>query len=171
MADKKKSALQKRLKQNEGVKSGTVRMGAAGKGLRKYNAKTGRWEKIGYGSRTGAKSTSAPASLRPGTSKPPTASKPTPKATAAASNRSTGRAAMAKAAAKQGRANTTAARATPAEKTYKAASEAVSRVVRGAQGNWITAADREKSRRKAQVEANARARVIERLKERQKRGK
>lgn len=33
-----------RLKQNKGVKAGTVKMGAGGKVMRKYNAKTGRWE-------------------------------------------------------------------------------------------------------------------------------
>lgn len=33
-----------RLKQNKGVKAGTVKMGAGGKVMRKYNAKTGKWE-------------------------------------------------------------------------------------------------------------------------------
>lgn len=39
-------ARQRRLEQNKGVKSGTVRAGAAGRGVRKYNAKTGRWERV-----------------------------------------------------------------------------------------------------------------------------
>lgn len=168
----KKSALQKRKEQNKEVKSGTVRMGAKGKGLRKYNSKTGRWEKIGYGSRTGAKSTSAPASLRPNTSKPTAASKPTPKATSAASNKSAGRAAMAAAAAKQGRANTTAARATPAEKVYKAVGGSVGSIIRNAQREtWISKADREKRARQAKFEADALKRSRERLKELQKKGK
>ena len=33
-----------RIKQNKGVKAGTVRTGAKGQTVRKYNAKTGRWE-------------------------------------------------------------------------------------------------------------------------------
>jgi hypothetical protein len=176
VAEKKKSALQKRLEQNKGVKAGTVRMGAKGKGLRKFNEKTGRWEKFGYGSRTGAKSTKAPTSLRPPTGKTDTpkaapVSKPTAKAKAAAMNKSAGRASMAAAAAKQGRANTKAARATPAEKTYKAASEAVGRFMNRSQQDWISRADREKRARQAKVEADALKRSRERLKELQKRGK
>lgn len=177
MAEKKKSALQKRLEQNKGVKSGTVRMGAKGKGLRKFNEKTGRWEKFGYGSRTGAKSTKAPTSLRPPTGKtdtpkPAPVSKPTAKAKAAAMNKSAARTAMASASAKQGRAITKAARGTPAEKGYKAASEAVGRFVSRAQRDtWISRADREKRARQAKVEADALKRSRERLKELQKRGK
>lgn len=45
-----KSAAEKarlrRLEQNKGVKGGTIRAGAAGRGVRKYNAKTGRWERV-----------------------------------------------------------------------------------------------------------------------------
>jgi hypothetical protein len=41
-----KKALAKRLQQNKGVKGGTIRAGAAGKGVRKYNAKTGRWDRV-----------------------------------------------------------------------------------------------------------------------------
>lgn len=41
-----KKALAKRLEQNKGVKGGTVRAGAAGRGVRKYNAKTGRWDRV-----------------------------------------------------------------------------------------------------------------------------
>lgn len=39
-------ARQRRLEQNKGVKGGTIRVGAAGRGVRKYNAKTGRWERV-----------------------------------------------------------------------------------------------------------------------------
>lgn len=39
-------ARQRRLDQNKGVKGGTIRAGSAGRGVRKYNAKTGRWERV-----------------------------------------------------------------------------------------------------------------------------
>lgn len=58
MTEQEKKARARRLAQNKGVKAGTVRTGAGGKYLRKYNATTGRWEKIGaakgsgYGRRT-----------------------------------------------------------------------------------------------------------------------
>lgn len=176
MADKKKSALEKRLEQNKGVKAGTIRMGAKGKGLRKFNAATGRWDKVAYGSRTGAKSTKAPASLRPTgaptPSKPAAPSKPSAKAKAAATNKSAGRAAMATAAAKRGRAITKGERATPAEKSYKAVSEAIGRVVNRAQRDtWISQADREKRARQAKLEAESLKRARERLKALQNRGK
>lgn len=53
-----KSGVQRRKAQNQGVKGGTVRTGAKGKFVRKYNDKTGRWEKVqstagtGYGKST-----------------------------------------------------------------------------------------------------------------------
>lgn len=175
MPNKKKSALEKRQEQNKGVKSGTVRMGAKGKGLRKYNEKTGRWEKIGYGSRTGAKSTQAPASLRPVSgqaAKPAATSKPTAKAKSAATDKSAARASMAKATAKRGSAITKAERATPAVKVHKAASEAIGRVVKNAQRDtWISQADRDKRAKQAKLEAESLKRSRERLKELQKRGK
>lgn len=40
------SGASKRKLQNVGIKSGTVRLGAKGKYMRKYNATTGRWEKV-----------------------------------------------------------------------------------------------------------------------------
>lgn len=56
MADK---AKQKRIAQNAGVKAGTIRTGAKGKSVRKYNATTGRWDVVqkktsgtGYGNTT-----------------------------------------------------------------------------------------------------------------------
>lgn len=51
-------ARQRRLEQNKGVKGGTRRVGAAGRSIREYNAKTGRWERI-QTPRTGAGSRSA----------------------------------------------------------------------------------------------------------------
>jgi hypothetical protein len=58
-----KSSLQKRLKQNKGVKHGTVRTGAGSKSTRKYNAKTGRWDvmsaKTGKGATTSTASKAA----------------------------------------------------------------------------------------------------------------
>lgn len=57
MAQKKTAAQRK--KENEGVKGGTIRTGAKGKTVRKYNANTGRWDVIqkntsgtGYGKTT-----------------------------------------------------------------------------------------------------------------------
>ena len=41
-----KKARDARLQANKGVKGGTIRAGAAGRGVRKYNAKTGRWERV-----------------------------------------------------------------------------------------------------------------------------
>jgi hypothetical protein len=38
------SELARRKAQNKGVKAGTVRVGAKGKTVRRYNAKTGRWD-------------------------------------------------------------------------------------------------------------------------------
>jgi hypothetical protein len=38
------SAMDRRKAQNRGVKAGTVRVGAGGKTVRRYNAKTGRWD-------------------------------------------------------------------------------------------------------------------------------
>jgi hypothetical protein len=38
------SAIDRRKAQNRGVKAGTVRVGAGGKTVRRYNAKTGRWD-------------------------------------------------------------------------------------------------------------------------------
>lgn len=38
------SEIAKRKEQNKGVKAGTVRIGAGGKTVRRYNAKTGRWD-------------------------------------------------------------------------------------------------------------------------------
>ena len=35
-----------RLKQNAGVKAGTIKPGAKGGGLRRYNSKTGRWDRV-----------------------------------------------------------------------------------------------------------------------------
>lgn len=51
-------ARQRRLEQNKGVKGGTRRVGAAGRSIREYNAKTGRWERV-QTPRTGAGSRSA----------------------------------------------------------------------------------------------------------------
>jgi len=45
-ARKEMSATVRRQTQNRGVKSGTVRTGKGGKTLRKYNAKTGRWNVV-----------------------------------------------------------------------------------------------------------------------------
>jgi hypothetical protein len=51
------TARDARLQQNKGVKGGTVRVGAAGRSVRKYNAKTGRWDRVA--TRTGSGSRSA----------------------------------------------------------------------------------------------------------------
>ena len=47
-----KSSLKKRLAQNKGVKHGTVRTGRGGRALRRYNAKTGRWNIVATTGRT-----------------------------------------------------------------------------------------------------------------------
>lgn len=44
---KKNPAVTRRQEQNRGVKGGTMRRGAGGKTMRKYNASTGRWEVVG----------------------------------------------------------------------------------------------------------------------------
>jgi len=69
MAEK---ARLRRIEQNKGVKSGTRRVGAAGRSIREYNAKTGRWERVqtprtGAGSRSTMSGTvsSAVASTKP----------------------------------------------------------------------------------------------------------
>ena len=41
-----KRTLKQRLKDNKGVKDGTLRRGAGGKTLRRYNARTGRWQVV-----------------------------------------------------------------------------------------------------------------------------
>lgn len=51
--ERAKKALARRLSQNKGVKHGTVRTGAGGKFVRKYNSKTGRWDKISSAAGTG----------------------------------------------------------------------------------------------------------------------
>jgi hypothetical protein len=38
------TAAERRRAQNRGVKAGTVRIGAKGKTVRRYNPKTGRWD-------------------------------------------------------------------------------------------------------------------------------
>lgn len=45
-AQRAEAARQKRIAQNKGVKSGTIRPSAKGGGVRKYNAKTGRWDMV-----------------------------------------------------------------------------------------------------------------------------
>lgn len=45
-AKERMSATVRRQVQNLGVKGGTVRVGAKGKTIRKYNAKTGRWNVV-----------------------------------------------------------------------------------------------------------------------------
>ena len=59
-----KSSLEQRKKDNKGVKDGAVRVGAKGKQMRQYNAKTGRWELIkeSYGSPRMASGKPAPKS-------------------------------------------------------------------------------------------------------------
>jgi len=55
-----KASRAKRLQQNVGVKHGTVRSGRGGRGLRRYDASTGRWNLVSMTGRTkgamGAKS-------------------------------------------------------------------------------------------------------------------
>ena len=45
MESKKKSVSRRKL-ENAGVKHGTVRVGIKGKTMRKYNAKTGKWDVV-----------------------------------------------------------------------------------------------------------------------------
>ncbi len=47
-----KSSAEIRKAQNKGVKDGTVRTGRSGRALRRYNAKTGRWNVIATTGRT-----------------------------------------------------------------------------------------------------------------------
>ena len=56
-----KSGAAARKEQNRGVKNGTIREGAAGKGVRKYNAKTGRWEKVNQAGLGGTAKIAVPA--------------------------------------------------------------------------------------------------------------
>lgn len=74
------SAVERRKAQNKGVKQGEVRIGAKGKTVRRYNAKTGKWDvtkkNVSPGvamrpSSGAAKATGVPAGLRnPQPSKP-----------------------------------------------------------------------------------------------------
>ena len=48
-----KSSRQARLAQNKGVKHGTRRVGAGGRVVRSWNAKTARWDRVGPASRSG----------------------------------------------------------------------------------------------------------------------
>jgi len=47
-----KSSAEMRKAQNKGVKDGTVRTGRGGRALRRYNAKTGRWNMVATTGRT-----------------------------------------------------------------------------------------------------------------------
>ena len=49
------ASLAARKAANKGVAAGTVRKGAGGKYMRKYNAKTGRWDIVGATAKTAAK--------------------------------------------------------------------------------------------------------------------
>ena len=52
------SAADRRKAQNKGVKGGTIRKGAGGKFIRRYNAKTGRWDVVsGMSAKTGGTTT------------------------------------------------------------------------------------------------------------------
>ena len=67
MADRKKSTSRRKL-ENAGVKDGTVRVGIKGKTMRKYNAKTGKWDVIkGMKPRVSGATTSSPS--KPSTTK------------------------------------------------------------------------------------------------------
>lgn len=61
-----KRTLAQRKADNKGVKHGTVRTGAGGRGLRKYNSKTGRWELVrATNTGQGARSSKPPVSRPP----------------------------------------------------------------------------------------------------------
>jgi hypothetical protein len=77
------TAAERRKAQNRGVKAGTVRIGAKGKTVRRYNAKTGRWDvtkknvkpgvqlaKPGTRATRSVSTGSAPSSLKPRGSSP-----------------------------------------------------------------------------------------------------
>lgn len=51
-----KASKAQRLKQNKGVAHGTTRTGRGGKAIRKYNAKTGRWDVVSAKTGKGASS-------------------------------------------------------------------------------------------------------------------
>ena len=67
------TAAERRKQQNRGVKAGTVRIGAKGKTVRRYNPKTGRWDVTKKNMKPGvplakpgsrSKTTSVPSSLQ-----------------------------------------------------------------------------------------------------------
>ena len=69
-----------RLKDNKGVRDGTIRKGKNGRSVRRYNAKTGRWQKVKatsahrtYGSisQRGKKSTTTTTNTEEPASRPP----------------------------------------------------------------------------------------------------
>lgn len=74
-------AAARRRADNAGVAAGTIRQGAAGRGARKYNAKTGRWEKVnqaglGGTAKIGAVKKSSPKPTGSTPSKPGTTTNP-----------------------------------------------------------------------------------------------
>jgi len=74
MTEAEKKAQARRRQQNAGIKAGTVRLGAKGKTVRRYNPKTGRWDVTKSNVKPGV-------SLRPtkksNSTTPPSLTKPT----------------------------------------------------------------------------------------------
>lgn len=138
------SSASTRREQNKGVAAGTIRAGAKGRGVRRYNAKTGRWDRV-----TGASGATAASSQ----SQRPTSSGYTPGS--GTGSRGTTSATVSGAVA-AGRAAGPRDTRTPAEKAYDAA--------RASLAEWqkrklVTAADIAKEKQKRRMVQEALARV------------
>jgi hypothetical protein len=67
-----KASREQRLAQNKGVKHGTVRTGAGGRSLRRYDSSTGRWNVVrtatGQGARSSKPAVTSPQNISPASS-------------------------------------------------------------------------------------------------------
>jgi hypothetical protein len=146
-------ARARRVEENRNVKNGTVRVGAKGVGTRRYNSKTGRWERI-----TGTQGVSSTSGSGSGQS---SAQKPKPAAgtgqvPSAASTTSKPRATSASSSGRPGSStyNSQVPREpsrTPAEAAYASASKAIADAVKKARGPWISQADKAKEAAKRKL--------------------
>jgi hypothetical protein len=65
-----KASREQRLAQNKGVKHGTVRTGAGGRSLRRYDSKTGRWNVVRTNTGQASRSNKTPVRKPPNISPP-----------------------------------------------------------------------------------------------------
>jgi hypothetical protein len=143
-AEKRAAALKRRQTNNSGVASGTVKVGAKGKSVRKYDAKTGRWKVVTQGGNTttsnqnqGQTSAQKPAPVKPAAK--PTSSKPATKPSVPKSTYNS---------------QVPADKRTMAEKNLAAIGNAASNWSKKASGPWVSAADKAKEAKKRKLNAD-----------------